>query len=336
MSRDDVTRPVAPAWPVQEQPAPVAPVRGLRLPRRPQLPDWAGVLLGDRLAFVGVIVMVAIFLMALCAPLLTPYDPSAILTSLPSLAPSPAHWFGTNHEGQDIFAQVVYGARFSLFIGVAAGAAMTVLSIVIGMLAGFVGGWLDDALVMVMNVFLVIPQLPLLVVLGAYLPFRGASSMILVLALTGWAWGARVLRSQTLSLRSRDYVQAGVVSGESTMRLIFSEIMPNMVSLIASTFIFAFTGAILADTALEFLGFGDPNVISWGSTLYWAQNNGTLLTGEWWHFVFPGLAVAITTAACIFINYGIDAVSNPRLRPIRAATRRRLWRRGAARKAVAR
>ena len=328
MSSDDLTQPSAALSAASgDAPAPLASGRPRRR-RRPGAPEWAGVLLGDRLACAGVVMMLVIVLAAVCAPLLTPYDPSA-MAALPSLPPSLDHWFGTNHQGQDIFAQVVYGARFSLFIGVAAGAGMTILSIAIGMLAGFVGGWLDDALVMLMNIFLVIPQVPLLVVLAAYLPFRGTSSMILVLALTGWAWGARVLRSQTLSLRERDYVQAGVVSGEATMRLIFSEIMPNMISLIVSTFIFAFTGAILADTALEFLGFGDPNAISWGSTLYWAQNNGTLLTGEWWHFLFPGLAVALTTAACIFINYGIDAVSNPRLRPIRVR-KRRWWRRGAA------
>ena len=134
-----------------------------------------------------------------------------------------------------------------------------------------------------------------------------------------WAWGARVLRSQTLALRSRDFVQAALVSGESTWRLIFAEIMPNMISLIASSYIFAFIGAILTESGLEFLGFGDVNNISWGTTLYWAQTNSTLLTGEWWHFLFPGLAIALTATACIFINYGIDTISNPRLRVIKVA-----------------
>jgi peptide/nickel transport system permease protein len=281
------------------------------------MPQWVGVLFSNRLALLGIVILAIILLMAILAPLLTPYAPGDMVAQ-PSQAPSSDHWFGTNHQGQDVFSQVAYGARFSLFIGAACGLAITFLATVLGMTAGYLGGWLDDALGVVMNVFLVIPTLPLLVVLAGYLPFKGVATMILVISLTGWAWGARVLRSQTLSLRNRDFVQAALISGESTWRLIFAEIMPNMISLIVSTFIFAFTGAILADTALEFLGFGDVNNISWGTTLYWAQTNSTLLTGEWWHFLFPGLAVALTTAACIFINYGIDAISNPRLRMVKA------------------
>ncbi len=123
--------------------------------------------------------------------------------------------------------------------------------------AGYLGGWIDDALGVVMNVFLVIPQLPLVIVIAAYLPLKGAPAMILVISLTSWAFGARVLRSQTLTLASRDFVQAALISGDSSWRIIFGEVMPNMISLIVSTFIFAFTGAILTEAGLEFLGFGD-------------------------------------------------------------------------------
>ena len=286
--------------------------------RRFGLPGWFTLLLSNRFALVGSLMLLIIALAAIFAPLLTSYDPTA-MADMPSLSPSPAHWFGTNHQGEDIFAQVIYGARLSLFVGAAVGVLGVALAMIVGMLAGYVGGWLDEALGVVMNVFLVIPQLPLLIVASAYLPTKGGLGMVLILSITGWAWGARVLRAQTLSLRNRDFVQAAYVSGESTWRIVFFEIMPNMVSLLASSFIFTFIGAILAEAGLEFLGFGDINTISWGTILYWAQQNSTLLTGEWWHFLFPGLAIALTITSLVFINYGIDAISNPRLRAIKVA-----------------
>jgi peptide/nickel transport system permease protein len=273
-------------------PAASVPAVAVSAPRRRRLgsPSWLSLLLSNRLAAIGSAVLLIMVLMAMFAPLLTPYNPGDMI-ALPSQPPSPEHWFGTNHQGQDIFSQVAYGARFSLFIGFAAGLATTFLAIVVGMTAGYV---------------------------AAYIPVKGAAAMIIVISVTGWAWGARVLRSQTLALRNRDFVQAALVSGESTWRLIFAEVLPNMISLIASSYIFAFIGAILTESGLEFLGFGDVNNISWGTTLYWAQTNSTLLTGEWWHFLFPGLAIALTATACIFINYGIDTISNPRLRVIKA------------------
>jgi peptide/nickel transport system permease protein len=234
------------------------------------------------------------------------------------MSPSPSSWFGTNHQGEDIFAQVVYGARLSLLVGLSVGVFGVAIGAFIGMLAGYVGGWVDETLGVVMNIFLVIPTLPLLVVASAYLPTKGGLGMVLILTFTGWAWTARVLRAQTYSLKNRDFVQAAYVSGESTPRIVFFEILPNMVSLLASSFIFTFIAAVLNEAALEFLGFGDSvNTISWGTDLYWAQQTSTLMTGEWWVFLFPGLAISLTITSLVFINYGIDAISNPRLRGIK-------------------
>lgn len=312
--------------PPPDQEVVAAPAHAAR--RRFAFPTWVGVLLSNRLAVAGIIILLLLILMAVFAPLLTPYAPGDMIGN-PSEAPSADHWFGTTHQGQDVFAQVAYGARLSLLIGAIAGLVTTLLAIVVGMPAGYGGGWVDDVLGVVMNMFLVVPQLPLVIVLGAYIPIKGAASMILVIALTSWAFGARVLRSQTLSLANRDFVLAAVIAGDSRWRIIMSEITPNMISLIASTFIFAFTGAILTEAGLEFLGFGDINSTSWGTTLYWAEVNSALLTGAWWHFVFPGLALALAATACVFINYGVDAISNPRLRVIkmRRAPRTRLARR---------
>jgi peptide/nickel transport system permease protein len=174
-----------------------------------------------------------------------------------------------------------------------------------------------------MNIFLVVPQLPLLVVIAAYVPFKGndpvgaAITMIIVITITGWAWGARVIRSQTLTLRSRDFVQASIVSGESKPRIIFREIMPNMISLLANTVILSSMGAILTEAALDYLGIGSISQVTWGTMLNKAQSSSTLYSGEWWNFVFPGLAIAITVMSMILMNYGVDVISNPRLRTIK-------------------
>ena len=189
------------------------------------------------------------------------------------------------------------------------------------MLSAFVGGWVDDAINTVINIFLVIPALPLLIVVYSFLPSRGPVVMVLILGLTTWAVEARILRGQALSLRNRDFVQAAKVSGEGTWRIVFGEIMPNMISRIAAGFLLVFYLSIIFAAGLEFLGFGDVNKITWGTTLYWAQNNSSLLQGAWWHFVFPGLALALSVAALVFINFGVDELANPRLRRRRKAAR---------------
>ena len=196
------------------------------------VPKWFLTLIGTKLSLMGTILLLIIVLAAIFAPLLTPYDPTA-MNSPTSIGPSPGHPMGTNSTGQDIYSQVLYGARFSLAVGVMTGIAITVIAIVVGMIAGYIGGWIDDFLSMLMNIFLVIPQLPLLIVIGAYIPLANdqtigiALRMTAILTFTGWAWGARVMRAQTLSLRSRDFVDAAVVNGESKVHIIFRDIFPT-------------------------------------------------------------------------------------------------------------
>lgn len=308
--------------------APITVARG----RRVALPTWVKLLLSNPLAVTGLAVLLILVLAAIFAPLLTPYDPMNIGGFNRYQAPSGANLFGTDYSGIDVFTEVLYGARASLTVGAVTGLVTTLLSIVVGMTAGYIGGWVDDVLSMIMNVFLVIPQLPLLLVFAAYLPIRGPLSIIIVISVTGWAWGARVLRSQTLSLRHRDFVQAARMSGESTWRIIFAEIMPNMISLTVSSFIFAVIGAIFTEASLEFLGLGDVSTVSWGTILYNAQQYSALQAEAWWNFLFPGLIIALTVTACVFINYGIDAISNPRLRTIKVG---RAYRKAARATAVA-
>jgi peptide/nickel transport system permease protein len=200
----------------------------------------------------------------------------------------------------------------------------TALATTLGILAAYAGGLVDEIVNFLTNVFLVIPTIPLLVVVSAYLRSRGGVTMIMILAFTLWAFEARILRGQALSLRNRDFVQAAKVAGEPTWRIVFGELMPNMISRIAAAFVLVFYVAILTAAGLEFLGLGDMQHTSWGVTLYWAQVNSTVLQGEWWSFVFPGVALALTVAALVFILAGLDEVSNPRLRVEK--TQRRAWR----------
>jgi ABC-type dipeptide/oligopeptide/nickel transport system permease subunit len=291
--------------------------------------------MSNPLGAVGVVLFSAITITALLAPVLAQYAPLDMNMPLGS-APSGSHYFGTNDQGQDIFSQIVYGARFSLVVGLGVGVAITVLSTVVGMTAAYLGSWLDDTLSTIMNIFLVIPQLPLLVVIAVYVPFKGnnpsaaALTMIIVITVTGWAWGARVIRAQTLTLRNRDFVQAAIVAGEPQWRIIFREIMPNMVSLLANTLIMSTMGAILTEAALDYLGIGSLDQVTWGTMLNKAQANSALFSGEWWSFVFPGLAIALTAMSLILVNYGVDLVSNPQLRVIKQRRRRGFFRRGAA------
>jgi peptide/nickel transport system permease protein len=202
-----------------------------------------------------------------------------------------------------------------------------VIATVLGIVAAYRGGIVDELINVVTNVFFVIPTIPLLVDVTAFLHTRGLLVMTLVIAFTLWAFEARVLRGQALTLKNRDFIHAAKVAGESTWRIVFGELMPNMISRIAAAFVLVFYIAILVDAGLEFLGLGDMQNASWGVALYWATVNSSVLQGEWWSFLFPGLAIGVTVIGLTLILAGIDEVSNPRLRGNRVRRRRLAWRR---------
>jgi peptide/nickel transport system permease protein len=316
-----ITVEVAPELAPAELPPFAAPVPART--RRPTAPQWLRLLLSNPKSRGGLIVLAAMILVAIFAPLIATHDPEAFTLDTRQ-TPSWSHLFGTTDQGVDVFSQVVLGARTSLILGASAAVLATVLATTLGILAAYAGGWIDEAINFLTNVFLVIPTIPLLVVVSAYLKSRGPLTMILILGLTLWAFEARILRGQALSLRNRDFVLAAKVAGESTWRIVFGELVPNMVSRIAAAFVLVFYVAILTSAGLEYLGLGDMQNTSWGVTLYWAQVNSTVLQGEWWPFLFPGLALALTVAALVFILAGLDEVSNPRLRVERP--HRRAWR----------
>ena len=278
---------------------------------------WRRVLANPKACF-GVGLLAIFILMAAIGPSLV-VDPAAYVDA-PLSPPSGAHLLGTTGQGQDVLAQVVVGTRTSVLLGLFVGLMVVLLGALVGVSAGYLGGRMDDALSVLTNVFLVIPGLPLAIVLAAYLP-AGPMSIAMVLVATGWAWNARVLRAQTLSLREQDFVKAATVSGESHLRIVFVEILPNMTSLVVSQIIGGTVFAIGAQVGLEFLGLGDVSQATWGTNLFWATNDQALLTGSWWTFVPTGLCIGLVGFALTMINFGVDEITNPRL------TSERLWRR---------
>jgi peptide/nickel transport system permease protein len=267
----------------------------------------------NRKARLGLLVLGVIVFVAIFAPLLAPYSPTSTGFT-PYLGPSGTHFFGTTGQGQDVFSQMLYGTRISLLVGLSAGLLATLAAVIIGLVAGYLSGAVDVTLSFVTNLALVIPSLPLIIILAAYVPSRSVWTIVLVVAVTGWATGARVIRSQTSTLRSRDFVTAAMFSGERLPRIVFREILPNMTSLVAASFFGAATFAVMAEASLEFLGLGNPSTISWGTILYSAQTNNALLTGQWVVILAPGLAIALLALSFTLVNFGVDALSNPRLR----------------------
>ncbi len=279
-------------------------------------------------AQVGAVVVALFVLVAIFGPLVAPYDPSAQNLTVGAHAPDAAHLLGTTSFGQDVLSQVLVGIRATLVVGVLAGLIATALSVIVGVSAGYLGGWGDEGLSLLSNVFLVLPALPLLVVLLAYLPQNGDTPTILVLGLLGWPWGARVIRAQTLSLRNRDFVAAARETGDAAWRLIFVEIMPNEVSLIAASFVNTVIYAIGTSVALAFLGIADLNQWTLGTMLYWAESQSALQANAWWWFVPPGVLVALLATGLVLLNFGLDELGNPRLRAAAGASRigGRRWR----------
>ncbi|MEV8250735.1 ABC transporter permease [Microbacterium sp. NPDC076768] len=269
---------------------------------------------------VGAILVLSIVLFAVIAPIFS-QDPRS--TANPALQPpSPEHWLGTTKLGNDMFAQLAIGAQGSLLVGVTAGSIAIVLSLVFGVLAGYLGGWREDGLALLTNVMIVIPGLPLVMVIASFVPQRSWQLVAFVLGITSWAGAAYVLRLQTRSLRTRDYVYAAKVAGERSFRVILVEIMPNLLPLLAAQFLFAIIFAILGEAGLSYLGLGPNSSITWGSILNDAQSGQALGRGAWWWFVPPGLMIAVLGAGLSLINFAIDEVINPKLRNAPDAARR--------------
>ncbi len=279
-------------------------------------------------AKVGITILGIYILVAIIGPWIAPYDPNATTTQAVPEAPNIHHLFGTSATGGDVLSQILIGTRATVILGLVTGVVATTLSVLVGTAAGYLGGYVDEALSLISNVFLVLPVLPLLVVILGYLPHTGEVPTGIVLSILGWPWGARVIRAQTLSLRNRDFVLAAREVGERPWRIIVFELMPNQIGLIAASFVGTVLYAILTSVALAFLGITNFSDWNYGDILYWAQSGSAVNLGAWWWYVFPGLTVAVLGMSLVLINFGLDELSNPRLRSSGSLRKlgRRNWR----------
>ncbi|AEV87559.1 peptide ABC transporter permease [Actinoplanes sp. SE50] len=267
----------------------------------------------NKKAATGLVVIAIYALFAVIGPWVAPYSPDARSNDLVK-PPSGAHWLGTTHLGQDVFSQLLVGTRSVMFVGFLAGIIATVLSVLIGVTAGYLGGKTDEGLSALSNVFLVIPALPLIIIITSTLNNAEDWLIALVIGLTSWSWNARVLRAQTLSLRRRDFVDAARATGEKTWRVIVFELMPNLTAVIASGFVGTVIFAVLSEITLAFIGVTSSSTWNWGTILFWAQGQQALAQQAWWWFIPAGLAIALLGTSLSLINFGIDEFVSPRLR----------------------
>ena len=280
-----------------------------------------GKLLRSPKILTGLCLSGAFVILAIIGPLVAPYNPntSVSTTNGTPMPPSAAHWLGTTQVQQDVLSQLLAGGRSTIIVSLVAGAAATVLAVLFGVTAGYFGGWADDLLSMLANIFLVLPALPLLIVVFGFLG-KGANPNDIVIgviiSVTGWAFGARQLRAQTLSMRSRDFIDSARIVGERSWRIMTFEILPNLVPVVATSFLFTVIYGVGTYTALSFLGVISLSHWSWGTMLYWAQSAQAAqqVHIEWWWFLPPGLAVGLFGTGLALLNFGIDEFVNPRLR----------------------
>ena len=244
---------------------------------------------------------------------LAPYDPLAQNLSHLLAPPSAQHWLGTDELGRDVFREFLSAAHVSLVVGLAATAISMVLGAGIGIAAGYYGRWADTVLMRITDFFLVLPQLPLVIALAAFFG-QNLGIIILVIGMTGWPTTARIVRSQTLSLRERQFVTRVRSVGASNSRILRVHILPNVMPLIFANTVLVIGGAILAEATLSFLGLGDPVQVSWGTMLHFAFESGAIGRGAWWYFIPPGVGIVLVVLAFTLTGHSIDQALNPRLR----------------------
>jgi peptide/nickel transport system permease protein len=282
---------------------------------------------GNKKATAGALILLVMVFVAIFPGLIAPDDPHATIYAQ-NAAPSSAHLLGTTQLGEDVFSQLIWSTRLTLLVTLVVSAIATLISVVIGVTAAYMGGITDRVLTVITDVFLILPVLPLLILLATYLP-SGVTSLAAVLIATSWAFQARQLRSQGLSIRSRDFLMAARARGERPLYVILVEIVPTMTSLIVASFLALCVYIVGFAATLQFLGLGNSSELMWGTMLYNAQQAAALEAGNAWWALGPGIAVALLGTGFALLNYAFDEVGNPALRPVRKRrAKRRRWRRG--------
>lgn len=285
---------------------------------------WSRRTAGGLLGRVGAAILVLLFAAAAGAPLLTRYAPQAT-AGLPNQRPSAEHLLGTNDVGHDLFAQLVFGARVSLTIGLLAALFALAVGLIVALVAGYLGGSVDAALMRVVDLTLAFPFIPLVLVVATFLG-RGLMVTVIVIGAVIWAQPARVLRSQVLKILKFDHVLAAQAMGASTARILWSHILPRTAPLAAAQFIRSANVAIMIEASLSFLGLGDPQRISWGSMLFFANTHNAIVTEAWkWWILPPGFALTVTILGFAFLGYSFEEWGDRRLTGGGHNVRRRRW-----------
>lgn len=277
--------------------------------------------LRNRKATAGAVILIVFAFVAAFPGLIAPDSPQAAVYTQNAL-PSSAHLLGTTQLGQDVFSQLIWSTRLTLEVTLIVSLIATFISMIVGVTAAYFGGVTDRVLTVVIDVFLILPVLPLLILLATYLP-PGVTSLTIVLVITSWAFQARQLRSQGLSVRNRDFLVAARARGERPLYIILVEIVPTMTSLIAASFLALAVYVVGFAATLQFLGLGNSSELMWGTMLYNAQQAAALEAGNPWWALAPGAAVALLGTGFALLNYAFDEISNPALRPVRRKRRGR-------------
>ncbi len=262
----------------------------------------------------GVFMVMAVtsFVVPLIDPMYDPMtgiDPDIKLSTGPSLA----HWLGTDNVGRDILAQLLEGAKVAFIVGLSAAFFSIVIGTLIGMIAGYAGGLLDAFLMRLADVIMVLPSLVILLILASLFGQFNIWIIVFIIAIMRWPAVSRVIRSQTLSLKHRPFIEASRVAGASHVRIVLRHIMPNVLPLAFLYMTFRVTSAILVEAALSFLGFGDPSQVSWGMMLQWVWKSGHMFEAPYW-LIPPGLCISLLTLAFYMLGRAMDEVLDPRLR----------------------
>jgi len=263
----------------------------------------------DKMALFGLIIVITALAVALAAPVIAPHNPwdySADALAPPSLE----NLFGTDSLGRDVFSRLVWGTGVSLTFGAVAAGLSGLLGIVLGAVPAYYGGRIDDLFSRIFEFVLIIPMIFLLILVMALFS-SNIYFMMVVVGLTMWPWIARIMRAQVLSLKSKAFVEASLVSGAGGLRILFRHIIPNGLYPVVANITLQIAFAILTEAGLSFLGVGDPNQISWGQVLYWGQLN---IRTAWWNAFFPGLAIVVLALGFTLVGDGISNTLNPRLR----------------------
>lgn len=264
---------------------------------------------------VGISIVSILTLIAIIGPFICKYQPLDLIGPL-SVAPCKEFWLGTTNLGQDVFSQLMHGMRSSFSVGLIAGTLATGIGLLVGFYAGYKSNWIDEFLMMATNIFLVIPTFTILIIMSAYLSYRGIIVESLLIGFTNWPWVARSIRAQTLSLRQREFVNLSRISGMSTINILFKEIAPNLLSYILMIYIIQFGSTILIAAGLDFIGLGPTVGISLGLMTNLAFKEAALILGSWWWIIPPGLVITTMVSALYFANTGLDEVFNPKLREV--------------------